>query len=210
MKTRIALLAGAALAAFGTAASATTAYGRVVSSTAVMAQVAVAQPECFDQPVVQQRTTGGGALLGALIGGVVGNSIGHGAGRAAATGIGVVTGAAIGDRAEAVNTPPVQTTVRNCRTVTRYENRVAGYDVVYDYAGQRYTTRTAADPGARIALDVSVAPQDGTPMAPAAPAYGPAYGPVYAPVPAVAYPGYGYVQPAVVVAPRFGGYWHRH
>jgi hypothetical protein len=36
--------------------------------------------------------------------------------------------------------------VRDCRTVSSYENRVVGYDVVYEYHGQRYTTRTATDP----------------------------------------------------------------
>lgn len=51
----------------------------------------------------QDRSSGGGALLGAIIGGVIGNSIGHGNGRAAATAIGAVGGAAIGDSVERDN-----------------------------------------------------------------------------------------------------------
>ena len=52
--------------------------------------------------------------------------------------------------------------MRDCRTVSSYESRVVGYDVVYEYHGQRYTTRTASDPGPRLAIDVRPA---------AAPAY---------------------------------------
>lgn len=49
------------------------------------------------------RTSGGGALAGAIIGGVIGNQIGGGSGKAAATAIGIVGGAAIGNEAERQN-----------------------------------------------------------------------------------------------------------
>lgn len=51
----------------------------------------------------QGSSGGGGALLGAIIGGVIGNTIGHGDGRAAATAVGVIGGAAIGDSVERDN-----------------------------------------------------------------------------------------------------------
>lgn len=211
----------ALLACVGPAALAAE-YGTVVSSTPVVQQVAVPQQSCYDeQQTVQQRPSGAGALVGAVIGGAIGNTIGGGAGRAVATGAGVMAGAVLGNQAEANNLPPTTATVRRCQTATRYENRTVGYDVVYDYNGQRYTTRLAQDPGPRIALNVNVTPAAGE-AAPAAPA-GTLPPPVYVPQqqapvtvvpqPPVVYypaPSYYYGPPAVAVVPRvvIGGHWH--
>ena len=225
------MITTAVLLATGCGAALATEYGTVISSTPVTQQVAAPQQQCWDeQQVVQQRSSGAGAMVGALIGGVVGNQFGAGMGKAAATGLGVVAGAALGDHAEAANNPPVATTVRRCQPVAQYENRVVGYDVVYEYNGQRYSTRMAQDPGPRIALDVTVVPVGGTPpaapptsslpapvyspRAPAPVAYGqPVYAqPVYAqPVVYAPAPAYYYGAAPVVVVPRvvIGGYWHR-
>jgi uncharacterized protein YcfJ len=136
-----------------------TQYGNVVSSTPVFASVPVAQRECVDESVVYQHAgSGAGALVGAIAGAAVGNAFGHGGGRALATGIGMVTGAAIGDRVEANGSPPVASTVQRCRNVTTYQNHTVGYDVVYDYQGVRRSVRVAQDPGSQIALDVNVVP----------------------------------------------------
>lgn len=48
-------------------------------------------------------TSGGGALLGAVIGGVVGNQFGGGSGRTAATAVGIVGGAVVGNQVEQSN-----------------------------------------------------------------------------------------------------------
>ncbi|MGS0754614.1 glycine zipper 2TM domain-containing protein [Roseateles sp. GG27B] len=136
-----------------------TEYGRVVSSTPVTAQVQVPQQQCSDQQQqVPTRPSGAGAVIGAVIGGVVGHNLGDGFGRAAATGLGVVAGSVIGDRVEAANTPPTDVAVRNCQNWTRLENRLIGYDVVYEYQGRRFATRLAQDPGQSIALNVNVVP----------------------------------------------------
>lgn len=37
--------------------------------------------------------------------------------------------------------------MRRCVNTTRYENRTVGWDVSYEYAGRRYTTRMDHDPG---------------------------------------------------------------
>ena len=50
-----------------------------------------------------EHTSGGGAVLGAVIGAVVGHQFGGGSGRAAATGIGAVGGALIGNEVEKRN-----------------------------------------------------------------------------------------------------------
>jgi len=51
-------------------------------------------------------TTGGGAIAGGVVGGVLGNQVGHGSGRAAATALGVVGGALLGNSIEANNNAP--------------------------------------------------------------------------------------------------------
>jgi outer membrane lipoprotein SlyB len=49
---------------------------------------------------IEDRPSGGGAVLGAIIGAAVGNQIGSGSGRRAATAAGAIAGAAIGHEAE--------------------------------------------------------------------------------------------------------------
>ncbi|MBC7514782.1 MAG: glycine zipper 2TM domain-containing protein, partial [Herminiimonas sp.] len=60
----------------------------------------VAQPrqECWDEQVVGQGGNPGAALIGGIAGGLLGNTVGGGNGRTAATAVGVVTGAIVGDR----------------------------------------------------------------------------------------------------------------
>lgn len=152
------VLAGLA-AAVGSARA--TEYGTVVATTPVVHQVPVAQRLCHDEQVITSQRSGGsgaGALIGAIAGAALGNAMGTGGGRAAATGIGMVAGAAIGDRVEAEGSPPQVATTQRCRTVTRYEQRIVGYDVVYDHQGVRRAARVATDPGERIALETQVVP----------------------------------------------------
>jgi hypothetical protein len=110
-----------------------------------------------EQQLVGARPSGAGAVIGAIAGGVLGHQIGGGFGRAAATGIGAVAGAAIGNGVEvnaANEYPPTAVPIQRCQTVSAYDNRTVGYDVVYEYAGRRYTTRTSRDPGPELEIDV--------------------------------------------------------
>jgi uncharacterized protein YcfJ len=161
MGVAAALLAGNAMA---------TEYGTVVSKTAVYNQVSVPVQQCVQQDQVSRApASGAGALIGALIGGGAGNLIGHGSGRALATGAGVLAGAITGNNVEANAEPSMVTPVQQCHVVQRLENHLVGYDVVYDYNGQRYSTRLASDPGDHVPLNVSVtpaaAPMQAMPMA---------------------------------------------
>ena len=199
---RPAAIAAAALAGFAMTSARAAEMATVVSATPVTASVPVPRQVCSDgQQLVQQRPSGAGAVIGAIAGGVLGHSIGGGFGRAAATGVGAVAGAVIGDQVEANTAPVTEVPVRRCQTVSAYENRTVGYDVMYDYAGQRYSTRMARDPGRQFA--VSVQPAEG---AVPAPAYvDPA--PVYAPEPAMVYEPrsvYYAPSPAFYVAPVIG------
>jgi len=49
-----------------------------------------------------------------------------------------------------------------CRTVPvlYQERRLVGYDVEYVYKGEKYMSRLAADPGARLRIRIAVVPDD--------------------------------------------------
>jgi uncharacterized protein YcfJ len=195
MKTRTStgLVAAAALLGAATAANAAE-YARVVSATPITEAITVPRQECVQgQQLVQQPPSGAGAVIGAIAGGLLGNQFGHGFGRAAATGAGAVAGAAIGNGVEASANPPAAVPVQSCRTVQGQENRIVAYDVVYEYHGQRYSTRLPQDPGPRLAVDVRPAGSEAPLERVGPPAtYGTA--PTYGAVPPAS--GYGAVPPA--------------
>ena len=128
--------------------------GQVISRTAVYQQVAVPRQTCSQTPVaVQNPTSGAGALMGAIAGGAVGSQIGGGTGQALATMVGVVGGSIMGDRLENPGTQVQNQT--SCITQNFMENRLVGYNVVYEYAGKQYTVQLPQDPGPTIQLQVS-------------------------------------------------------
>jgi outer membrane lipoprotein SlyB len=59
--------------------------------------------QSIDAIRAQSQTSGGGALLGAAIGGLAGHQIDHGATKAAATAVGIVAGALLGNEIEKNN-----------------------------------------------------------------------------------------------------------
>jgi len=138
--------------------------GRVISSTPVIQQVAVPREVCSDQQVTYQgQKSGAGALIGGIAGGAMGNAIGDGGGRAAATVIGLIGGAMLGNRIEGPSQPYTET-YRQCGTQTFYENRTVAYDVVYEYAGRQYRTQMPQNPGRFVRLNVT--PADAMPPPP--------------------------------------------
>lgn len=191
----------AALAAAGAAQAQE--VGRVLSSTPVIQQVAVPRQVCTQQPVaVQQQPSGAGAVLGAIAGGAAGNAIGGGSGRAAATALGLVGGALLGNQIERPGTE-IQT-VQQCSTQTYYENRAVSYNVVYEYAGRQYSVNMPHDPGPTVQLQVTpvgVPPPTSQAPEPAAPAYNAPAAPVYS-APVV-------VAPPQVVVPAYPVYYQR-
>ncbi len=113
--------------------------GRVLSATPITQQFAVPQQVCGNETIYSggRSPSGAGAVLGAIAGGAAGNAIGGGTGRAAATAIGLIGGAVLGNSIEAGR--PGYENVQRCTTQTYYDNRVVGYDVVYEYAGRPST-----------------------------------------------------------------------
>ena len=166
-KRTIAVLATAAtlLGASAGANAAVYDYAKVVSSTPVVRYVNIKTPvrECWQEThyytaYEPRHKKPGRTLAGAVIGGVVGHQFGSGRGNDAATIAGSMLGAAIArgpiERVEYAR--PVE------RCETRYRNqreqRIDGYDVVYKYHGQKYSTRMPYDPGKRIKIRVDIRP----------------------------------------------------
>ena len=206
---RLAVLCSAAIGASAMA----TEYGRVISATPITSQVSVPQQVCHDeQQVVRAPSTGAGAVIGAIAGGILGHTVGAGDGRILATGVGAIAGSVIGDHVENSDRQATTQMVRRCGTAYTTQNQVVGYQVEYEYAGQRYTTQTQSNPGRRIALNVQVQPVDEQQ------GYAVEAQPVQSPPVVYEQPAPVYAQPAYYAAPvaiRFGwygspGYYHHH
>lgn len=133
-------------------------YGQVISSTAVTREVLTPQRTCRDEQVeVEQPHNAAGSVIGAVAGGILGSTVGRGAGNAAATAAGVIAGAVVGDQVANADKGTTTRTVRRCSTRQVRSQQIIGYDVVYEYAGRRYTTRLANEPGERIPLQIGPA-----------------------------------------------------
>ena len=127
----------------------------VISSTPVIQQVAIPRQVCtIEQVAVQPTKSGAGALMGGIAGGAMGNAVGDGSGRTAATLLGIVGGAILGDRIE--GSPAAQTqNVQRCSTQNFYENRTIAYNVVYQYADKQYSVQMPRDPGPTVRLQIT-------------------------------------------------------
>lgn len=128
--------------------------GQVISRTAVYQQVTVPRQTCSQaQVIVQNPSSGAGALMGAIAGGAVGSQIGGGSGQALATMVGFIGGAVMGDKIENPGSQLQNQTT--CSTQNVYENRLVGYNVVYEYAGKQYSVQLPQDPGPTIQVQVT-------------------------------------------------------
>jgi uncharacterized protein YcfJ len=143
-------------------------FGRVVRVQPRVEQVRVPRQECrteYVQVPVQQQRSSGGSLLGGIAGALLGSQVGGGNGKVAAAAAGAIAGAMVGDHVEndgrTDTAQPVQEqAVRQCRTVEALESRNDGYNVTYEYRGHTYTEIMNHDPGERVHLHVSIAPDN--------------------------------------------------
>lgn len=119
--------------------------------------VPVAPPPAQDHSVV-------GAIIGGVAGGLIGSRFGEGNGQVAMAAVGAGAGAIAGDRvgSQASNSGPTYATtttpVERCHQVDHYDVRTV-YTVVYEYQGQRYSTKLPYNPGSQLRVNVSVTPQ---------------------------------------------------
>jgi len=140
-------------------------YAKVVSSKPIVRYVNVKTPvrECWEDTEYYtsyepRHNAPGRTLAGAIIGGVVGHQFGSGRGNDAATIAGSMLGAAIGHGP--VRKVEYSRPVERCETryKSHQERRIDGYNVVYRYNGQKYSTRMPYDPGKSIKVRVDIRP----------------------------------------------------
>ena len=123
---------------------------RVISVTSVAQPASATRLVCTDAAEVPAPTSGVGAVAGAIVGAAVGSQIGGGNGNALATAAAAVGGALVGDRAEQGGRTQ---TVRRCVTHSGTGPSVV-YQVVYEFAGQPYSTVLPYHPGASVQVQV--------------------------------------------------------
>jgi uncharacterized protein YcfJ len=149
-------------------------FARVVDVEPLRRRVRVSEPvrECWeevdyaDDGALSSRHIGG-TLVGALIGGALGNQVGDGRGRQVARAAGAIIGGAVGHNVSRERQRERYGDERyvyercDVRYRDRYEERIDGYEVTYEYAGRRYVTEMPYDPGDRIRIRVDVTPTVG-------------------------------------------------
>jgi uncharacterized protein YcfJ len=164
---RVAFLCMLAAGAAGAQADSFIDNARVRSVQPQYESVQVPREECRSQWVNEAQPAPnspslGGIAIGAVVGGLLGNQVGKGHGREAATAAGAVAGAVVGNQVAGSNQPPQyaqgQREVRECRQVVDMQQRLTGYRVSYDYRGREYTSVMRQDPGANLAVRVSIEP----------------------------------------------------
>lgn len=114
------------------------------------------------QAVPQQRNYLG-AIIGGVAGGLLGSQVGRGNGRiagaAVGAGVGAVAGDAIGNQNRSDATITTTTPVQRCRQVDNFQAVTMGYNVTYEYDGQRFSTRLPYNPGNTLRVNVAVTPR---------------------------------------------------
>ena len=139
-------------------------YARVRRVTPEYERINTPRQECRSEYI---RGTGrgtersyGGSIIGGITGAIVGHQVGGGSGKDAATALGAITGAIVGDRMQNSSRfdDDDMREVRRCRNVDNWDRRLAGYRVVYEYAGRQYTALMPNDPGREMRVRVSVDP----------------------------------------------------
>lgn len=146
---------------------------RVTNVATRYERIVVPQEQCryeiervdtVNNPSYPRERSAAGSVVGGIAGAILGNQIGGGNGRTVATAGGAIVGAIIGDRV-ANNNPnpayggnPVERQVRRCSISNQTEERIAGYDVTYQYQGRSYVTTMQNMPGDAIMVNVAVTP----------------------------------------------------
>ncbi len=157
------------------------AYARVVDVDPIVRHIRISEPrrECWTETRYEDvsytervgppaKANPGAMILGGIIGAALGNQIGHGDGRRVATVAGAVIGTAIGHDASSrrgqaqrvvTESRPYEAERCEVRYDERFEDRIDGYRVTYEYNGSRQTTQLPYDPGDRIRVRVDVRPE---------------------------------------------------
>lgn len=148
-------------------------YARVVSAEPVYEtyERRVPREHCWVETVREEYTepshsSATPTLVGGIVGGAIGNAVGRGGdnkkiGAVVGSLLGMSVGHDIGKKRRSANRTEVSyRDVERCETRyrTHTEQELVGYDVVYKYRGNTYTTFTDRAPGDRIRVAVEVTP----------------------------------------------------
>ena len=164
VKKNIALILATAFISSTAAADQYEDYARVKSATPEYERVNSPRQECASEYIQGNSHKGersyGGSILGGITGAIVGNQVGNGRGRDVATMVGAITGTIVGDRMQNSGHDDNEGHEgRRCRSVDRWESRLNGYRVIYNYAGHDYSTVLPNNPGRELRVRVSVEPE---------------------------------------------------
>jgi uncharacterized protein YcfJ len=158
----IGALAGAVIVTAGGAAAGYKVYSQshsasVVSAKPLMRTVKIPRQDCHDETVTHQKPVKDrerllGTGLGAVVGGLLGHQVGGGSGKTLATVAGAAAGGYAGNKIQQKTQQADTYTTTEQRCVTAYDRKEepAGFDVVYEYAGQRHHVHTDRDPGSSL------------------------------------------------------------
>ena len=133
-----------------------------------LTRIETPQERCVEERVVierrNQQASGTPIIVSTIIGGVLGNAVGN---NKSSRRVGAVLGAVLGNsvgrdiarQSQSSDTREYQT-VERCETVfvSHEEERLLGYDVIYQFNGQQYSVRTEQDPGSQMKVRVEVQP----------------------------------------------------
>lgn len=136
---------------------------KVLNRTPIMESVQIETPKrvCRQEQVVTQNAKSyTPSIFGGIVGAAAGNQFGRGKGKDLATVAGGVLGASVGRDIQNKNAESHTALIERCHDETefRYEERISGWRVTYEYNGQTYVTRTDRDPGETLQLRVNVQP----------------------------------------------------
>lgn len=133
-----------------------------------LTRIETPQERCVEERVVierrNQQASGTPIIVSTIIGGALGNAVGN---NKSSTRVGAVLGAVLGNsvgrdiarQSQSSDTREYQT-VERCETVfvSHEEERLLGYDVIYQFNGHQYSVRTEQDPGSQMKVRVEVQP----------------------------------------------------
>jgi len=133
-----------------------------------LTRIETPRERCVEERVVierrSQQASGTPIIVSTIIGGAIGNAVGN---NKSSRRVGAVLGAVVGNsvgrdiarQSQSSDTRDYQT-VERCETVyvSHEEERLLGYDVIYQFNGQQYSVRTEQDPGSQMKVRVEVQP----------------------------------------------------
>jgi uncharacterized protein YcfJ len=155
----IGALAGAVIVTAGGATAGYKMYTRTHSANVLSVKpltrtVKIPRQDCHNEVVTHTKPVKDkdrllGTGIGAVVGGLLGHQVGGGNGKTLATVAGAAAGGYAGNKIQqkTQEADTYRTTEARCATAYDRKEESAGFDVLYEYAGQQHHAHTDRDPG---------------------------------------------------------------